>query len=332
MELSVVSNRATRGSEIPPLITDIRDMAMHPDCAICESGNRRRRLIYCLCSDSLSKNLLLTMNSVFIIISFVVIGIAMWSVFDKRSFVEYAGWVEDEDVIAGLSYIADSTPLGWGPVIVFIFGVIMFLLSFLGMAAAGGERRLLLSCYATILLVILVLEIGLGCSAIAYRPELRQAILKSMKGTLPEYVSVQGRRDVNGLTAMWNRVMINLECCGVESGNDFALKEKFTEPEIVRIPLSCCIYADKKQKKIKYADCSEKLDDKNSNKNKGCYNAIVYEVNKNAKTPFAIFMVLVLSQITAMVLAFCLCQSLTAIQVRRMYGLRERRVNPIAWN
>merc|ERR1719367_1979939 len=97
--------------------------------------------------------------------------------------------------------------------------------------------------YATIILIVLLIEIGTLLTVMLYKNEMKQVIVGNMKEGLNQYefdgANISNEKRFAGLTAIWNAVQQEYECCGVEGPNDW----KYTTwgktfPNM--LPNSCC--------------------------------------------------------------------------------------------
>jgi hypothetical protein len=303
----------TDSPQVPPFSRSMKRKSM------------KRKLIYCVCSIATAKSLLLLLNLVCIIVGSGVLGVGLWAGFDKRSFIDYTGWVEDKAVKDKISDIADETPLGRAPIILVIFGAMLLILSILGCIAAIGESRCLLTCYAMILLTFMLMEIATAGAAIGYRNEAKDYIKANMKSTLLQYVHPASREDKNGITFMWDRIMANYECCGVDNFTDLEQSKYWITNSTIKIPSACCILRDKKSIFPQDFKCANNPTEENSNMNKGCYNALAAEVENYNTVPMLVVSVLAVGQAMGIILAFSLCQSITVFKVKKLCEYRQRR-------
>jgi hypothetical protein len=309
-----------RATDSPQAVSEVL-----PDSRILKKELKSRKLIYCICSISIAKRLLVLLSMLYLAAGCVVLGVGLWAGFDKRSFIEYTGWIEDEKVKEKISDIADETPLGRAPILMVILGTIILLLGLLGCGGAANENRCLLTCYAMILLIFMLMEIAAGSAALVYRKEARNYIKAAMKSTLDQYIPSTSREDRGGVSLMWDRIMANYECCGVDNSTDIEHSKHWHAQEYMKIPMACCILRDKMGISPTDAKCAKNPSDENSNMNKGCYNSLAAEVENHSIVPMQILSLSAVCQAMGMVLAFCLCQSITVFKVKELCEYRQKR-------
>jgi tetraspanin-18 len=309
-----------RATDSPQVVSEVL-----PDSRILKRKLKRRKLIYCVCSFAMAKSLLVLLNILYVAVGCGVLGVGFWAGFDKRSFIDYTGWIEDIKIKEKISDIADETPLGKAPILMVILGAIILLLNLLGCCAAAVESRCLLTCYAMMLLIIMLMEIAAGPAAVFYRNEARNYIKAAMKSTLAEYAHFLSRKDKEGVTLLWNSIMVNYECCGVDNYTDLHHSKNWENPEDPKITIECCILKDTKELVARDSTCIKNPTEENSYMNKGCYNSLAAEVENYNTVPTLILCLLTVSLAMGMILAFCLCQSITAFKVKELCEYRQKR-------
>jgi hypothetical protein len=252
--------------------------------------------------------------------------LGMWAVFDISSFVHATYLTGDELLTRNINDIVNGTPLGKVPGVLVTVGAVTLVLSFIGYIAAAGERRHLLICYATILAIIVLLEIVAGFTVLASRNKARNVIKEAIKTTFNKYDHWHYKQDTKGITIMWDRIMTNFQCCGVDNYTDFKIIRDWHWSPQMKVPESCCISGDVLH------NCTEHPTELNSNLNKGCYNFIVAEIKKYTAISILTATVLLFSQLMGSVLAFYLSQLHFVSKVKHLARYRQKRRWLTSWN
>jgi hypothetical protein len=255
---------------------------------------------------------------VYIVVGSVVFVAGLWAGFDKRSFVDVTGVIKDKVLISRLNDIADATILGKVSIIIAVLGTMILILSLLGYIAAAGERRYLLNCYATILIVMTTMEAATACASVFYKNEAETTVKDALMACLKKYNPMKQRSKKDGLILMWESIMANYKCCGIYNFTDF--EDKLDMPiGHPKVPESCCI-------KRNDANCTLNPTVLNSYKDKGCYEAVTVELVKHIDAPILIAAVLILSQVTGIILASRLSHTLLISTAKDMWGYHRREV------
>ncbi|KAJ6640547.1 CD9 antigen [Pseudolycoriella hygida] len=93
--------------------------------------------------------------------------------------------------------------------------------------------------YAILMILILIAQITLGGLAAAYKDKARTETKSFLQSTISHYYSPSERTDAVNL--MWNQLMIELKCCGVNDYNDFSKSDSWNLNRGNKtIPEACC--------------------------------------------------------------------------------------------
>lgn len=136
--------------------------------------------------------------------------------------------------------------------------------------------------YGVFIIILLVLEIVVFCFAIIYKDvvglinylvdinwiklfqKAKDEAQNFLKTTISDYKS--SAKESDGSTLMWNQLMARLECCGVNSYNDFETSTFWVANRGSRqIPEACCALSDKTLLKPYDTNCPFSPSDTNSN-------------------------------------------------------------------
>jgi hypothetical protein len=158
-----------------------------------------------------------------------------------------------------------------------VFGGVMVIISFLGCCGAFMQVRCLLIMYGTILLLILLAEIGIVIFAAVFTGKFKDTITPLLQKSIEDnYVGVDS--DTKPVISLaWDAIMYNAECCGVNNGTDFNNAKLWikNKPADWKSPQSCCKFENIKTdwsgnlpnmtNNKNYPQCVQQPDDKNSN-------------------------------------------------------------------
>ncbi|XP_069688524.1 CD82 antigen-like [Periplaneta americana] len=271
-------------------------------------GRRRYHEMSYDCGTSLAKYLLCLFNFIFFVAGTVVLGIGIWIASDKHSFIAFTKVIDNEELRTQFQQITQPTVIEQAAYILIAAGAFMFLVSFLGYCGALRESRCLLTCYGVFLLIILLMEITAGGLAAAYRHEAEKETRVFLKSSISKYYAA---KEKDAVTLMWDYFMANLQCCGVDSYEDFSDSKKWNEGKGNKtIPEACCVLEDVSKFQPKFKNCPSRPSDSNSYWKKGCYDAFVELIMENINIAIGIGIGLGLIQLLGIILAFCLCRSI----------------------
>lgn len=198
--------------------------------------------------------------------------------------------------------------------------------------------------YGVFIIILLVLEIVVFSFAIIYKDvvslnnrinfsqlfsnsnwQAKDETQNFLKATIREYKS--SATEADGPTLMWNTLMGRLECCGVSSYNDFDTSSYWQTNKSSRVvPEACCKLSDKTLLKPVDNNCPYSPSDSNSYYMKvsgdslsewskvssffcqGCYDSLINYLDFNKNLVIGVSSGLILIQLFAAFLAFCLCK------------------------
>jgi len=180
-----------------------------------------------------------------------------------------------------------------------IVGVIITIISFFGCCGAIMENPCMMYTFATLVTLMLLIEVGLTAVILIYKSETRDEVIKQMKNGLAYYNAEDGSH--HGVTLTWDAMQETYHCCGIEHPRDWeSLPESQMKPKSV--PDSCC--------KIKREGCGlGALDNKPDNKDifeVGCFTKFATDVETNVEVAGAVGGVLGAVQLIAILVACCM--------------------------
>lgn len=129
------------------------------------------------------------------------------------------------------SYVAVlGSDLSKAPYVCIAVGLIIFLIAFFGCCGAYKENHCMMMTFATMLTLILILEVVATALAVAYKDDVENVVRDGLKKALPSYNKDSHYRKV------FDDIQKDMKCCGVQNYTDWK-----TENVTSEIPESCCI-------------------------------------------------------------------------------------------
>lgn len=117
------------------------------------------------------------------------------------------------------------------PIILIVVGCSIFIVAFFGCCGAIKESYKMTLCFAFLLAVIFILEIGTGIAAYKLRSKVNNVIEKNMESGMEHF----NMTDYDGVTTTWNAVQTELKCCGAQEYLDWK------NTTFSAVPDSCCL-------------------------------------------------------------------------------------------
>ncbi|GAB6018651.1 Tetraspanin [Chamberlinius hualienensis] len=264
------------------------------------------------CLPLCAKYSLFIFNVIFFLGGGTVLGIGLWMVFDTaaiHTLLRVSGAIAgDDNSYAGhLQYELTPAVLQQTGYILIAAGAATVLFSFLGCCGAIKESQCCLSLYAICLMLVLGLEVSAGIYAAVAKTSFEENARNVMLRTLTdEYMNSSS----NAITFAWNRMMAELECCGVVDFRDFNGAVSWKQQNTGRIiPVQCCKLKDKKSFIPIEESCTQNPNTRNSNMDTGCYESLKYVLRTHLTVLMAVGIGIGLSQLLGIILTFVLCCS-----------------------
>ncbi|KAL2092436.1 hypothetical protein ACEWY4_012234 [Coilia grayii] len=135
-----------------------------------------------------------------------------------------------------VSSLLPSLPFMSVTSILFITGIIITCISFLGFLGAYKENRCLLITFFILLFVVMLVELAGACILLVYEKDIDNLIVKDLHQSLDE---ARGPRNetVKVIASDWDFIQTTFHCCGVENATDWKND----------VPKSCCQKDDCKE-------------------------------------------------------------------------------------
>ncbi|GLV41287.1 Tetraspanin 66E [Carabus blaptoides fortunei] len=255
------------------------------------------------CGALFAKYLLCLFNFVFFLTGTAVLSIGIWLAVDKNSFIALTKMVAVEQ----LQQFSQPAVIEQASYILIAAGAFMFVVSFLGYCGALKESQCLLTAYGVCLVVILIMEIVAGGLAAAYRGKAQEETRTFLKSTISKYYAAN---KTDAVTLMWNHLMSQMSCCGVDDYTDFKASPKWVTGNKT-VPDACCMLTgDVSLFNVRDKDCPYSPNDTNSYYKKGCYDVFMEWILSHTDIVIGIGIGLGLIQLLGIFLAFCLCKSI----------------------
>ncbi|XP_033231067.1 CD63 antigen-like [Belonocnema kinseyi] len=115
------------------------------------------------------------------------------------------------------------------PNLLIAVGVIIFFIAFFGCCGAVRENYCMVVTFATLMVLVFILELSAGIAGYGLRSSASQVITGKMKENMNSYNSSKET------AAIWDKLQQNFECCGINSSTDWNVPLNSTG-----LPISCC--------------------------------------------------------------------------------------------
>ncbi|XP_054263946.1 tetraspanin-18-like [Macrosteles quadrilineatus] len=261
------------------------------------------------CGGCFAKYILCLFNFALFLAGGAVLTVGVWLNLDKKSFIAFTKIVESEAQIPEFKHFSQPHVISQLSYILIAAGAFIFLLSFLGYCGALRESRCCLAFYGIMLVLILILEITAAGMAIAYRAKAENETRKFLQNTIQDYYTPQ-RNKSDAVSLMWNVLMAQMSCCGVDSFEDF--EEKFKEENSTQVmPAACCVLeGDYRRFTPKFPNCTQNPSSVNSYYMTGCYKTVLNWVLDHINTVIWVVLAVIFVELFTVFLSFCLCKTL----------------------
>lgn len=263
------------------------------------------------CGVWFAKYVLCIFNFIFFILGTIVLGAGIWLAADKASLIALLKMVESEH----LQQFTQPAVIEQMAYVLIVCGAVMFLLSFLGYCGAIRESQCLLTTYGVFMIIILIAEVTVGGLAAGYKDRAKSETKTFLQSTITKYYSSAEHTDA--VTLMWNHLMAQMSCCGVNDFNDFETSPAWhTNKGNRTIPEACCKLADKTTFRPEDPNCP--ITRNNSFQDMGCYEAVIDWILSNKNIVIGVGIGVGIIQLLAIFLAFCLCKAIDKYRGMRL--------------
>ncbi|KAL4228465.1 hypothetical protein ACF0H5_011512 [Mactra antiquata] len=193
---------------------------------------------------------------------------------------------------------------GFFGVLLIVIGVFLLTVSIFGCCGACCKIKMLLMLYAIVLGILVIGQITFVVMFFKYNSVLKGAIRKPLEETLKNYHGLNG---TEADSLVWNFLMQQFECCGIEGYEDFSDTKwfggEFGNTENLTMPLACCNDLPEDDD----FSCAETIDSDLNNYNKGCLDALWDELlGQNQLYSYIVSIGVILFQVILLVFALML--------------------------
>ncbi|XP_046745256.1 CD63 antigen-like [Diprion similis] len=115
------------------------------------------------------------------------------------------------------------------PSLLIAIGVIIFLIAFFGCCGAVRENYCMVVTFATLLILVFILELSGGISGYVLRSQAKEIVTEKMNSSMAEY------KKNTEITILWDQVQKTFVCCGTNEAKDWQL---YFDNDT--LPMSCC--------------------------------------------------------------------------------------------
>ncbi|KAM9344187.1 CD63 antigen [Pholidichthys leucotaenia] len=122
---------------------------------------------------------------------------------------------------------ASASPV---PIVIIVVGVVIFLISFFGCCGAWKENTCMITTFAILLSLLIIVEIAAGIAGYIFRDKVKDAVQNSLTNMFKNYNSTTTFKDsLDGIQQL-------LKCCGVNNSTDWT----HFGSDGKTVPDSCC--------------------------------------------------------------------------------------------
>ncbi|XP_019960245.1 CD63 antigen [Paralichthys olivaceus] len=189
--------------------------------------------------------------------------------------------------------IHDATASG-APIVVIVVGVVIFFIAFFGCCGAWKENYCMVTMFAILLSLIIIVEIAGAIAAYIFRNKLSTVVQDSLTEMISSY-----NNSTDEFRDTVDKLQKDLKCCGVNSSSDW----RSFKPQGNSVPDSCCVNVS--------ANCGNgTMTDPAKVHQKGCHDALEAFLKKNILWVIVAALVIALLQIMGLVFACVLMRGI----------------------
>ncbi|XP_029995179.1 CD63 antigen [Sphaeramia orbicularis] len=189
--------------------------------------------------------------------------------------------------------IRDPSASG-APIVIIVVGVVIFFITFFGCCGAWKENYCMVTTFAILLSLIILVEIAAAIAGYIYRGKLNNVVQDSLADMITNYntSSAEFRETVDKLQE-------DLHCCGINSSLDW----RHFNPDGKSVPDSCC-------KNVTEGCGMGAMTDADKVYQKGCHDVLVEQLKKNLLWVIVAAVVIAFLQIMGIVFACLLMRGI----------------------
>ncbi|CAK8673587.1 CD63 antigen-like [Clavelina lepadiformis] len=244
------------------------------------------------CGMKLVKYLLFVFNLIFFLFALVLIGLGAAVEIKYRSLANVTG-----------------SAITVAPILVICVGVLIFFVAFFGCCGAYKENYCMITTYAIIMAILLILEIAAIVTAYVLRGKINTLLEKSFTKSIVDYQPQNAK--------LYDNLQTEFHCCGSYNATSWNLSKKFqdlastevgkakiTNPANFYVPDSCCLPNDK------FKNCG--LYSNRTIYEQGCLPSIEASFKKNIVAVAGVTIAVLVIQLIGIVFACCLMRTIKA--------------------
>ncbi|KAK2851798.1 hypothetical protein Q5P01_008074 [Channa striata] len=188
--------------------------------------------------------------------------------------------------------IKDASTSG-APIVIIGVGVVIFFIAFFGCCGAWKENYCMVTLFAVLLSLIIIVEIAAAIAGYVFRGKLTGVVEENLKEMILNYSNSTEIKDVT------DRLQKDLHCCGLNSTADW----RDYKPDKKSVPDSCCVNVT--------ANCGiGKMTDSTKVYQQGCQGALEAFLKKNIQWVIVAALVIAFLQIMGIVFACLLMRGI----------------------
>ncbi|KAI5612129.1 CD63 antigen, partial [Silurus asotus] len=114
--------------------------------------------------------------------------------------------------IPGIEQVANTA----SPIVIIVVGAVIFFIAFFGCCGAWKDNYCMVTTFAVLLSIIIIVEIGIAIAAYVYRNKLENLVEKGIKEAIKEYNKDQDIKKELDISQQ------QFKCCGAVNSTDWA--------------------------------------------------------------------------------------------------------------
>lgn len=192
------------------------------------------------------------------------------------------------------------------PIILIIVGSLIFVTGFIGCCGALKDNHCMMTTFATIMVILLITEIGVGIAGYVLRDEISDTIEDNM-----ETLMYNDYLESNATRTLFDKMHEDLKCCGTNNYTDW-FEAFYSDTECIGnqncVPESCC--------KVETAQCNYEDVSRNpevagqSLFTQGCNDALSSLITDNIAIIAAVAIVVAVVEVFGIICACCLVKAI----------------------
>jgi len=267
------------------------------------------------CLSNVVKYLLFITNFLIFVLGLAVVGVGIWVLVDKPSFLDLFEQAEEH---AGLSGEFDISLYTSAAYIIIVVAVLVAIISFFGCFGALKESKCMLGTYFVLILAMfIVMVVG---AVLGYTGDIENSLKDPLLKAMDEYKDTATEADSvdYAYKNAWNEVQSELQCCGVNNVTDWKTHKGGDFEQNFNKPAGCCHYkyvgtewtdiwgTDGKNQDV--ITCRESNDKTSAMyRFEGCYTKIVNKIEDNQDIVVGVAIGVVVVMFLNMLFSFAMC-------------------------